>query len=858
LSLAPIFNTSGKSELKNLSDVTFSVETENDMMEVVTDGITKWDDVKAMIWEEFGSGLRLKFVEQDWPESDQDAQEIWPARGKADLSLRRLRYTDIRSYVYTNGDDDIKCVGMKLLNTGFDYITVCNLMIFTCLFGSSWFDFWDSIYTFGKDVEHMTKVMKRVSDIIKTSGAHLPDWELFVECSGMSGYRNLPFPGFDYESEVKHLADAGIEHRWSEDKKWFAQYCHDKLYRLPRKWNKKLTFLQFLQSDIWLTSGSSSLGHYIIVIDGVENRIKCKKNMIKDIFTPEELEELCLNHKTQENSVVVKNELGKVRLAVSSDVLTYFSMAYIGYCSSKFYEDWDSVVSGESVNDQINRLNQMVSQCKDKFGMPYDYASFDHQPETHELKSIYSVMAEVGIQNTPDRSTFLTLFHNTLGAFDKATLYTRANVDDHNVEMTLPIRGGLMSGLFITAIVGNGWNKVVTDLNKDMLQERGKDIRDLTSYIKGDDSSFFSKDASLLQEMELGYRKMNVKGGVGKFSIMWGRNEFLRTWMAERCYGYAGRIIPGLMQRKPWSNTPWSGSMIIDAIYKDIHILRRRLPTNSKIDTFWKHVSGIWCTLHKIPIQALTIPKVHGGLGLGQWNGTDIIEPKIIQVPKLKVKIKNSNGLRGDQIRKKAEMYNIKLNADDAESIAQDQMSSVLASDDLPQISRKLRSEWKKAVMRASYTIKKIKKENLTVFVLPMLDVDNTVDFSKNKHKSSFGSLRREVEQLLELKPMIAKAGTTIKAVMKGNYQFVRLWKAYQLAKNPHLGEFLDWYGGNVSLQTYSLNPLLNEMYTYQLTYCLRNVSRRFRKLTTLLSHYSPMWEIVLRASSIYQRVCQW
>lgn len=842
-----------------LHDIEVTEDGEGDLLDVETKGITSWTIVKSMIKQEFIERGSLKHIEQEIPQSDEDALVIWPARGKTDLALRRLRYTDIFTYITQSGKENLVRVAQQLINTRFDYITVCNLLIYTIILGIKWFDFWDSIAAFVSDINHMTAVMKRVSDIIKTSGAHLVDWEIFVECSGVSGYRNLPYAGFDYVKEVNNLANAGENHLWSENKKWFEDYCHKQLYKLPRKWNKKLTFLEFLESDIWLTSGSSSIGHYEVEIEGKLHKIKCKKNMIRDILTPVELRRLCLNHNTQENSVIVKNELGKVRLAVASDVLTYFSMAYIGYCSSGFYENWDGVVSGESVNKQLNRLDEMIALCRSKFGMPYDYAGFDHQPQTHELQAIYKVMGAVGRQNTPDHYEYETLFQNTYTGFAKAKLYSRSGVADDNVEMNLPVRGGLMSGLYITAIVGNGWNKVVTDLNLDILAMKGINTSDLVSYIKGDDSSFFSGHSQLLQKMEKGYREMNIKGGEGKFSIMWGKNEFLRTWMAERCYGYAGRIIPGLMQRKPWSNTPWSGSMVLDALYKDIQILRRRLPANEEIDKFWLHVSKTWCKLHKLDSAVITIPKTFGGLGLGEWDGVSVVKPHIPQLPKYNITVKNSNNVRKEKIMEVSNKFGLGLNEDDAESLAQNEMSAVLVSDDLPSVSRSLREKWKTEVAHTTYKIVKIQKQRIeNVFIMPMIDTKDSEQFMLKQTRSSFGSLKYEVNLLLSLKPYLAKVGKTIKSMIMGNATFSKLKNVYTISRNPHLGEFLDWYGGNVSVSTYSLNPLLNKMFTSQLTHCIRNRSKRFRNLTTLLNHNVLGWERVVTQCALYQRICQW
>jgi len=838
---------------------------DSSLLKHTTRTITKWSTLHNMIIKKFGK-YTPKYKLITVPVTDVDALLLWPERNKVDLSLRRSRYPDF--YTWAETHSDTMTVLNYLTNCKYDYFSVCNIVISSIVYGYEWFENLKLAGIWTENHDTMITKLKYMGNMVKLYHADFNDWQNYTELAGLTGYKNLPEKDFDYDQEVKNLAHAGEKHPWTENGFNFEEEAISSLYKLPERWNKKMSLLEFIKSKVWITNGASSEGYYTVEFFDKEGaktkRVKCRKNMVMDILTPEEIYELCMHANFQTNNVLVKSELGKVRLAVSSDFATYINMCYMNYCASDFYLQWKNVVSGESTSEQIDRLNRMVLLCLRLFGMPFDYQGFDHQPTTEELLAIIKVLIRVGRQNAYDLEEYDRLASNTIEGFKNSTL--KSKNPQTALVLILKVLGGLMSGLFLTAFIGNGWNRVVTDINKKIIHNiTNMNMTDLEEYIKGDDSSFYSDDKYKLQLMEYVYKRLNIKAAPEKFSIMFGNNEFLRTWVRDRAYGYPGRVLPGLMQRKPWSNTPWSGTMVLDAIYSDVQILRRRIGDKTNLDALWLHMSNRWCSLHNIPTAAISIPKSLGGLGCGYWNGEDHIEPKIFQVPKMKLTITNNNGYRKKELIDKLKLhYNISLEAKTAEVLASDEMSANLVSDDIPIISKELRDKWKYLIKQQSFNIYKKKISFKEVEIMAKINIDRPIDEPGTvkdtiyANKSSFGSMKHEVDRLLSIKPVLKKLRISLKDAIRTEGWFPDLKQMIDRFKNYHIGELLDWLGGSISMASYSINPLFYEMYQKMITKKLDGMKKRGRMSDLVCGYWVRYLEPVVTGWALYQRTGQW
>jgi hypothetical protein len=699
---------------------------------------------------------------------------------------------------------------------------------------------------------------------------------MFVECSGVTGFRSLPFPGFDLLKETKELAAGGLAHSWSEDHQWFAQYAKSKLYMLPKKWNIRMGFREYIASGLWATSGSSSMGYMMIKYekDSVEHekRVKVRKNLVLDVITVDDLYTLCMSWDRQDNKVIVKSELGKVRLAVACDLPMYLQMAYVDYCAGDYYQGWPNVVSAESPAQQLTRMMEMLRLSLAMYGMPFDYKGFDHQPQTHELAAVEGVTMAVGRNNVDDLEEYDRICANIMYSWDRSflTLTIPHNKDDdhsghkqkqHNNsqkdEVTFKVTGGLNSGLKITSLASNACNTLYTNIACEFLQSLGYNLSEVQIFLKGDDTSFFAPRAEILQAIYKMYKAMNIQAGEGKFSILRRGNEFLRTWYSDRCYGYPGRLIPTLNQRKPWSNTPWTPLNVLEAQYKTVVTLRRRVIDQSRLNDWWQFLSTRWCHLHSIPAGAVSIPTRLGGMGLGTWDGKSCLYPHLPPMPKLKATPIISTTYRKDALLTLAAEYSLPISDTVAESIVLDQVKMSIQSDDLPISSKILRDSWNSERKSLHFKILPYKPSHTNLHVMLQPDLWN-LDYFLSRRGSSYGTLSHETNIIQQVKPLLTANKISIKQFIFSHPQMAKLKAAYLSWKNPHMTAFLDWYGGNAPMQTHSLNPLLTQPYQQVLLTSTTPNRLRSHDLEWLFCYLAPRAEIILTATHFYTATCLW
>jgi hypothetical protein len=602
-----------------------------------------------------------------------------------------------------------------------------------------------------------------------------------------------------------------------------------------------------------------------------QKKIKVRKNLVLDVITVDDLYRLCMSWDKQDNTVIVKSELGKVRLAVSCDLPMYLLMSYVDYCAGDYYQTWPGVISSETPGKQLNRMMDMLSLAMSHHGMPFDYKGFDHQPQTHELKAIENVSIAVGRNNVDNLAEYDQIAQNINSSWQRSTLSCniqaalQKQTDDINsdeavpedVKLRLAVTGGLNSGLKITSLASNACNTLYTDIACEFLVSLGYNLSDVRVFLKGDDTSFFSQRPDILQAIYKMYKAMNIKAGEGKFAVLRRGNEFLRTWYSDRCYGYPGRLLPTLNQRKPWSNTPWTPLNVLEAQYKTVATLRRRTPDTGGLEHWWSFMSRRWCHLHSIPPDAVSIPTKLGGMGLGAWDGKSQLQPHLPAFPTLQVEPIPVTTFRRDKIVALASEYNLSVPVTSAESIALDQIRTSIQSDDIPISSRILRNSWNNERKALTFRILPFSPSTTNIHVMLRPDLWN-LDYFLTCNKSSYGSLKHEVNIIQQLKPILRSLDISIKQFMLTDPRLSRLKAAYTSWRDPHLTAFLDWYGGSASMQTVSLNPLLTESYQQVLLASSTPQRLRSHDLEWLFCYLAPRAEIMLSHCHFYHATCLW
>lgn len=161
--------------------------------------------------------------------------------------------------------------------------------------------------------------------------------------------------------------------------------------------------------------------------------------------------------------------------------------------------------------------------------MAWDYEGFDRQVKTMELVAIYSEITRAAEANVPtqNRNEWNKIVMNVDSSFLKSIIKSTEGVE-------LKVEGGLPSGLYLTSICGDGFNKVFCEASREVLQALGLGrIPDENVDIQGDDTNVMSEKASILQLFDWLLQRSGVKGGNGKFGITMSRTEFLRVSFDE-------------------------------------------------------------------------------------------------------------------------------------------------------------------------------------------------------------------------------------------------------------------------------------------------------------------------------------
>jgi len=633
---------------------------------------------------------------------DERLLAIWPARSKSDLSIRRTRFRDCyQAYKLAGTLPRLWSICDQL--PGFDIISVVNFLNADFVLSTttwSWFDFFSRMGAFDADVSHYGAVAKVINDKGKKYPlAGVPMLKV-VECGVMTGYRNPPFPGFDVVDETRKLAEAGEEHGLlrRRDSPEFQKIADEILDTEgePVEW---ISFRDYVTSAEWETTGSSTVGDVEWEFGEEKGHFKARKNLVPDVYDLEDLGWEAENETDQENKAITKSELGKVRIAVAGDIYTYLKMSWITRYLGGSYKKWPASTIEEDAAEQTDRMLRMLEAATRAWNLPFDYAGFDHQITTPELKVIVSVLLRVARRNVPveHHIEFDVIGRNVLESFDRSSLTCR---DPEGKSHKFKVTGGLESGLRWTTIVGNGWNEVMTEWVYRLLRGMGVTTDSIRRWIRGDDSAIVCPSFAETLLFRECYDALNAQGSDGKFGIHFGKSEFLRTWFDEKgCQGYPARTIPGLQQRKPWSAAPWDDESTMAHVYDSVRTLRRRGVDHDRVDMWWRGAKIVWSQRNHVSSDWLQIPRNFGGLGIEPWDGRARASKPWPRVDTLRLRVLNQTPWRSKFLQDKYASW-LPITQAEAVALAQQKAAEKVATDDVPALNSVYRKMAQKPAWR--------------------------------------------------------------------------------------------------------------------------------------------------------------
>lgn len=802
------------------------------------------------------------------------ADELIVFRSKTDKNIRRTRLYDC-CLLYLSYYSDLRSILLKLYL--FDQISLMNILYGRILLSyeaSDWFDFMDELGAFSHGLDSYVPVSKAYSDVIKTWPS--PSWMLrWVEVAGFTGYRNPPFPGFDYVKETKDLVSGDEVDHTLRGLPTFTEILHTELNFEVTNRPEFITFHDYVTSGHWVTSGSSNIGYLNLKIDVEEVRVKARKNLLPDILDLENLYKECCATKEQQNKSMIKSELGKVRIASSSDLHNYLLMSWVDYLLNHCYANIEGSTIDERPNEQINRLIKMTSLLQDCYTLPFDYKNFDHQASTPEILDIVAFICSKARKTVPlDHLTeFDLVVSNILSGFNNAFMSTTAPVHVFKVVK------GLCSGLRWTSLVGNIWNTVVTK-KVQILCEALSSSKPITDrFIRGDDSAIYTKGYYSALLVRLAYTSLGVLADDNKFGVLYEKMEFLRQFFTrDRIYAYPARNIPGLSQRKPWSSSKWDPNDTMSNLYDLTQLLKRRGLSPERCDRFWYLQKQLWSIRLKLPAQLLCIPVNLGGIGIEPWDGKYISSPLFPTVPLERIDLTNSTSYRYEKIKRDLMPYIHVDTTDKVERLKREvrlQQAEVVVGNDVIAINRKLRDAFnlRLSKYRSIQALAPFAPQVLLVPASTVLDdsliasipcVDNIYSsFQDHLETGSFGRFPY-LDGLWKDLSLAKRIDRSFKPMDYLKTHHLDLYQAITSRSLGHLhrADAIDWLSGKLpGVKRTVLNPLLTPIWTKLTAATIRNpghFARRRGDLYLNLTLYASRTEELLLNSELHQRLLSW
>jgi len=625
---------------------------------------------------------------------DETVLAIWPARTKMDLSIRRTRLRDtFGAYRLERRVSEFWSLARRLLR--FDIISTVNILNAHLLMSTQtfdWFAFFDRLGAFANDVDHFLAVAKVVNDRGKKAVSADFPLDRVLECSVLCGFRNPPVFGFDIMEEASLLA-AGGGRRGFDHNNALAEFetIAEEVLTVPAEITKPTTFEEYVASLDWVTSGASSEGKVYYEYEGVRKSFKARKNALPYVSDLAELAATALARDSQVNWTIVKSELAKIRLAVSSDLYTYLKMSWIKSYLGSAYKQWAGSTTEESFSETTDRLIAMLDAVSRSWNLPFDYSGFDHQPNTDELIALSRIFINIARRQVPPThlSQFDAVAATILSSFHKSSLHTK---DDKGRTTVLRVIGGLMSGLGWTSLLGNAWNTVMTNWCFRVLSRLSVD-RPRAFWIRGDDTALCCRSYAQALMMRLTYSALGAVGNDAKMAIFYGKSEFLRVvYDSQGAHGYPARAIPMLSQRKPWSASPWSEASTMEHVYDAVRTLRRRGLDGRVLDSWWRSATRVWSQVHHVSASWLSIPRSLGGLGIEPWRGDCLPVVSWPKAPQLSLRLEVSQPGPALTVQTEFAAF-IPISLDEAKSLSYARFVKTISSDDVPVVSSDLRRQ---------------------------------------------------------------------------------------------------------------------------------------------------------------------
>lgn len=301
--------------------------------------------------------------------------------------------------------------------------------------------------------------------------------------------------------------------------------------------------------------------------------------------------------------------------------------------------------------------------------------------------------------------------------------------------------------------------------------------------------------------------------------------------------------------------------MVLKALYDNTITLKRRVSERANIiEKIWVSLRRIWCRNHSMPTAVSWTPIFSGGFGIepGRVGVSTTIEPAIPKVTiSGRIRVVNQNEWRKNEIEKYArERYDMDVSSLSGE-LAADELLQTVASDNVPDVARAMRTEWLELLkglrLKVSETKHEVKEPRSTV---------SGVYLTGNHVKELMRRLKLEAP-LFGKHPELANARLDYARFrLKGGFKaFLKLyypaaWHSMgQFHRSWHVSETIDYLSGKIYVRSGWLHPALIKVFSWIVaSVCLP--SKRTVRTSTLWT--GVMFDKWLYHSVLSQRLYNW
>lgn len=576
-----------------------------------------------------------------------------------------------------------------------DYILVTNLAIYLIVFGPLIFT---SLYQAG--VFGSRDLFVHVGKALSTWGKRFPfsldnAKQAICELQTLTGYMDPTSDNLDIEGEIASLAAPGNQHGIFP-KIWPQQFASAlDAVSVPTHNKEFLSFQDYVKSAMWLTSGSASIGKVTWTLDEESGSFKARKNMLTQIYTPEELWDIVDGWDCVLRSrVFIKNEMAKLRLAVASNIEAYVTESYMLHLWGHDFKSYQGVTLDETPSEQHTREVSMIKSLQNgAYAFPFDYKAFDHQPTTDEVLAIVDHIAKCVTNNLlPDQQQqFRPIAARIRKSYSNS--YLSGNILSQKFS-GVQVLGGIPSGVRLTSVVGNLWNSAITYCVKQhVTQILGYDPF-ISVALRGDDVAILSNNPLALYLTRVVYAAVNAIGEDAKLGISPAVCEFLRNEISVTgVRGWSCRSIGTLTQRKPWNPEPWSPHAEVSTLANNISTLERR---SGQPIARLHHANKLkWSKHVKQSYHYLSLPIRLGGFGLYPFGGW---------VPNRKLPLTTKPLVRTNDLHPSALPSFVTLSESQTSLLAQVEMTAKMQTDDIPGTQKLFSKQWVEDIRRLKIT----------------------------------------------------------------------------------------------------------------------------------------------------------